>query len=320
MLNFAPQSAVGWCPNIQVDDFNFRLLMPVLVKFVKEDAQTNHARKISFQCIFDMVAADKAGALEFAAEILDVVLPVLSTSVDNTIREIGISINQTLRKTDFGEFESGVSPASVPATGTKALDLLGMLGVITAQLKSKSVSTRLASLRWILMLHHDIPLRMYQHSDLITGILLRSAEDAEDRVATLALECLAEISSCASVEARASTMQREYAAAFFDGFILKLLASFKEHKKLLHVRGPFIVTNLGLLIGPERLCKALSEALQLQDDYEFAGRAAHELSRCVLTAPEFRLVRQKILNMFGGLIWSLARRSPRPWRHAASFF
>lgn len=285
----------------RVDDFNVRLLMPVLVKFVKEEAQTNRARKIAFQCIFDMVEADKAGALEFAAEVLNVVLPVLSTSVDNAIREVGVSINQTLRKTDFGEFESDVSlaavPVAVPVADTGAFDLLGVLGVITAQLQSKSVSTRLASLRWILMLHHKIPLRMYQHSDLITGILLRSVSDAEDRVATLALECLAEISSCAGMEARASTKQCEYAAAFFDGFILKLLDSFNEHKKLLHVRGPFIVTNLGLLIGPERLCKALSEALQLQDDYEFAGRAAHELSRCVLTAPEFGLVRDKILNM-----------------------
>ena len=59
---------------IQVDDFNVRLLMPVLVKFVKEEAQTNRARKIAFQCIFDMVEADKAGALEFAAEVLLIVI------------------------------------------------------------------------------------------------------------------------------------------------------------------------------------------------------------------------------------------------------
>eukprot|EP00040_Diaphanoeca_grandis_P026368 m.147529 g.147529 ORF g.147529 m.147529 type:complete len:738 (-) comp30541_c0_seq2:505-2718(-) len=310
-----------------VHDFDLRLLLPTCISFLKTKAKSDRARKMALGIISTVSIMDKHATLEFAADILDVVFQTRSVYQDRQLREIAVSINQTLlRKVDYKAFEisgrltqttepitktdsktkSGLTIGSVPMDDSRqgesvektkaSFDLPAVLQVLSKHLnKLDSVPTRTAVLRWFLELHMSMPISLYQHKTVIISVLLRTAASSQDGVATLALECLAEMSSYSG--SKDNQVELGYREEFFNALIHDLLVLFRKQPELLEEAGSFIIANLGQLTGPVLLCHALSEALSNLEDPIYAESVAQHLGQVILTTPEFSPVRDKLFAM-----------------------
>ncbi|KAJ7365055.1 PtdIns(3,5)P(2) sythesis regulation factor [Desmophyllum pertusum] len=75
------------------------------------------------------------------------------------------------------------------------LDLGPVVNVLTCQLSHKSIQTRIAVLRWVLLLHMKTPNKIFGQIETLFPELLKTLSDPSDEVVLLVLEALAEISA-----------------------------------------------------------------------------------------------------------------------------
>ena len=165
--------------------------------------------------------------------------------------------------------------------------------MLTLQFLNESVETRLAALRWILMLHIKSPEKIFALVEEVFPALLKTLSDPSDEVVSLDLEVLAEISSTKSPgadvsapagkkgskdkkadkksAAAATTDNLEETSDFFTKFMMNLLAMFSTDRDLLEKRGSFIIRQLCLLLHPERIYQTLANILLQEEDLEFAS-------------------------------------------------
>eukprot|EP00035_Acanthoeca_spectabilis_P021325 m.437621 g.437621 ORF g.437621 m.437621 type:complete len:734 (-) comp18137_c0_seq1:1175-3376(-) len=307
-------------------DFDGEAMMPILIKYAKQE---EHARQMALTWIAEIAGLDLTSIMTFAPRIAAVVLPALSASEDAS-RETSISINQAMKKFPFESHElrdvdnyeghtldaDGAGPATPerPDSPTK-FDLVAMLAVLAQQVKRGSAVTRLAVLRWILLLHQAMPIRLYQHNEELSLMLLRTACDPDDKVARLALECVAETASCP--EGDVPAVQSSLAKRSLEDFLKRLLVTLGDPKKAMEGRMSFIVVNLANYLGPELLWTEIvraeldeseSSSVRLRDSRhesqqpkskndEHAAHAAHRISQVFLREPEFDSVRRMIRDM-----------------------
>eukprot|EP00041_Stephanoeca_diplocostata_P035645 m.1264809 g.1264809 ORF g.1264809 m.1264809 type:complete len:687 (+) comp24736_c0_seq16:173-2233(+) len=265
-------------------------VLPVLLKHASDTDHTR-SRTLALTWLAAVLPLDPRSALVHAPAVIDVALPTLSTSHVDAVREVAVSINQRLRSIVA---EAAPTGDHAPAADAEALDFGATVMALAQQLTVKSVTTRLAALRWILMLHRALPDKLYDHTQQITPVLLQSVFEPSDRVSRLALECVAEISSW---PLPAPTAEQEALAhrAFAD-FVVAMLTMDDGQRRLVS-RGAFVLCALGGFLGPATVCRALAEGLLVLQDRGSCGAAMHHLCHVIMCADEFEPIRDGFRHM-----------------------
>lgn len=151
----------------------------------------------------------------------------------------------------------------------------------------------------------------YPYIDALSLMLLRTACDPDDKVARLALECVAEMGTCPDGEI-VPAVQHELAKRSLVDFLKRFLVMLSDPKGVLEGRMSFIVVNLAHYLGPELLWTELVQAeldvsaycdSRLSVSHESQSSlidtdiAAHKLCQIFLLEPEFAPVRQLIRGL-----------------------
>jgi vacuole morphology and inheritance protein 14 len=162
-------------------------------------------------------------------------------------------------------------------------------------------------------------LQIYDHLAVFEPALLKILADPEDRVVLLALEMLAELSTCqvagADPMAAQSVLSPE-ASAFFGRLVVDLLSLFRADRALLDTRGTLIIRQLCLLIRPEHIYTALAAELLHEEDLEFARLMVQTLNLILLTATELHDLRSDLKALATPQAVSILDGLYRSWSHS----
>eukprot|EP00074_Homo_sapiens_P052847 XP_005256098.2 protein VAC14 homolog isoform X3 [Homo sapiens] len=180
-------------------------------------------------------------------------------------------------------FSSGISVFTAASTerAPVTLHLDGIVQVLNCHLSDTAIGmmTRIAVLKWLYHLYIKTPRKMFRHTDSLFPILLQTLSDESDEVILKDLEVLAEIASSPAgqtddpgpldgpdLQASHSELQVPTPGragllntsgtkglecspstptmnSYFYKFMINLLKRFSSERKLLEVRGPFIIRN-----------------------------------------------------------------------------
>eukprot|EP01135_Chromosphaera_perkinsii_P002419 Nk52_evm25s223 gene=Nk52_evmTU25s223 len=318
---------------------NYEKIVNILVKFCcYKNNELTQLTALMWIKEFIMIARHKM--LAYNAEILAAILPSLSFKIDE-IRECSVAANLGLMKLiedDGDSYNSGNGmvdglgsdkeegkggkPSSAIESLTEKQQIMNIfydslpstLEVIKSNLKTRSstVETRIASLRWLLLLHVKSPSRMFNLVDLIFNDLMGALCDSSDKVVLLVLEVFAEIASYseeAALTGGAASGTGQITAAsssinsatnedtYFYRFIVGLLSLLCTDKDLLEKRCSFIVTQLSLLLDAEKIFISMAAILLREEDLGFASKMVQHLNRILLTSTEMGGLRRKLQTL-----------------------
>lgn len=234
-------------------------------------------------------------------------------------------------------FSSGISVFSsasaerVPVT----LHLDGIVQVLNCHLSDMAIGmmTRIAVLKWLYHLYIKTPRKMFRHTDSLFPILLQTLSDESDEVILKDLEVLAEIASSpagqtedpgpldgpdlrvshpelqvptpgrAGLLTTPSTKGLECSPSsptmnsYFYKFMINLLKRFSSERKLLEVRGAFIIRQLCLLLNAENIFHSMADILLREEDLKFASTMVHTLNTILLTSTELFQLRNQLKDL-----------------------
>ncbi|PFX23014.1 Protein VAC14-like [Stylophora pistillata] len=236
--------------------------------------------------------------------------------------EVAKTVNQSLMRLITEDDDKDVDSDTVsmdcdndfvqPQTQTQ-LDLGPVVNVLTVQLSHKSIQTRIAVLRWVLLLHMKTPNKIFGQIEQLFPELLKTLSDPSDEVVLLVLEALAEISASPAGPPRNSPSQSisegsspgsEQNAAphrqlnkYFHKFMNNVMSLFRTDRKLLEERGSFILRQLCLLLNAEDIYRAMSEILLQENDFQFASLMVRYLNMILLTSSELFDLRDQLREL-----------------------
>eukprot|EP01137_Pigoraptor_chileana_P023157 Opistho-2@89009 len=289
-----------------------RLIEITVIHCASKDQLTQFTALTWIQTFITM---GKAEMLPFNAQLLGAILPCLAHNVDK-IRETAVHANQMLVNIVV-ESESTATPDAPPTN----FSLGPTVNVLALQLLHESVETRIAALRWILMLHVKARRKIFALADEMFPALLKTLSDPADKVVLLDLEVLAEISSqtdnfdavnLADVidsvttgtddasATKARSLSRRSAggnAPYFMKFMTNLLLLFSTDRDLLEKRGSFIIRQLCVLLSPVRIYSAVADILLREEDLEFASLMVQNLTLILLTSTELFELRNSLKHL-----------------------
>ena len=166
---------------------------------------------------------------------------------------------------------SAAGPSSVPEreAPTDAFDYQVTVNTLTIQFLSEHEETRVAALKWLIMLHQKAPkkvrystclgLSLFIHPGQILAMddgtfpaLLKTLSDTSEEVIKHDLQLLAQISSTSD-------------DSYFKAFMINLLDLFSTDRRLLETRGSLIIRQLCLNLSTERIYKAFAEILEKEE-------------------------------------------------------
>ena len=158
-------------------------------------------------------------------------------------------------------------------------ELKPLLQTLTMELLSEHVSTRVASLNWIYMLHEKLPQEMNKYIHDILPALLKTLSDNADEVVLVNLQVLARISL--------DEVQ-------FLRVLNALIQLFMEDRPLLETRGALIIRKLCALLDSCSIYMSLANILNGKPDMEFSSIMVQTLNLILLTAPELSPLRKTL--------------------------
>ncbi|XP_045047820.2 protein VAC14 homolog isoform X1 [Desmodus rotundus] len=229
---------------------------------------------------------------------------------------------------------SGISSVSTERAPV-ALHLDGIVQVLNCHLSDMAIGmmTRIAVLKWLYHLYIKTPRKMFRHTDSLFPILLQTLSDESDEVILKDLEVLAEIASSpagqtedpgpldgpdlrvspselqvptpgrASLLTAPSTKGLECSPStptmnsYFYKFMINLLKRFSSERKLLEVRGAFIIRQLCLLLNAENIFHSMADILLREEDLKFASTMVHTLNTILLTSTELFQLRNQLKDL-----------------------
>jgi vacuole morphology and inheritance protein 14 len=153
------------------------------------------------------------------------------------------------------------------------------LHTLTVELLSDFVSTRVAALHWIHMLHVKDPVEMNKSIGDLLPALLKAVSDSADEVVLMNLQVLARI--CLNEEQ-------------FSRVINSLVQLFQEDRTLLESRGALVVRKLCAFLEARDVYLALAEILSSKSDMTFVSIMVQTLNLVLLTAPELASLRREL--------------------------
>lgn len=182
---------------------------------------------------------------------------------------------------------SAAGPASVPERDmfADAFDYQLTVNALTIQFLSEHEETRVAALKWLIMLHQKAPKKVrYPISqaeivhlreqilamdDGTFPALLKTLSDTSEEVIKHDLQLLAQISSASD-------------DSYFKAFMINLLDLFSTDRRLLETRGSLIIRQLCLNLSTERIYKAFAEILEKEEVWKFLIHRFAEFERASL--------------------------------------
>jgi vacuole morphology and inheritance protein 14 len=180
--------------------------------------------------------------------------------------------------------EANHSLLNLVRTTTKEFDLGPLLKTLTIELLSPQVTTRVASLSWINMLHEKDPLEMNRFISDLLPALLKTLSDSADEVVLINLQVLARI--CIN------ELQ-------FQRVLNSLVQLFSHDRPLLEARGALIIRKLCTLLDAEKIFISLA-SIMTKTDPEFSSTMVQTLNLLLLTAPELSPLRKTLENSIRG--------------------
>lgn len=204
------------------------------------------------------------------------ILPLLLKHLSDTnpkISELATSINYKLidvaRKLDEGE----------------KINYSSMINNLSLNFKEGTATTKIACLDWLVFIYKRISATsMMEFNDGIFYILLQSMSDQDNRVISKSLTLL----SCICANGKNDS--------YFSNFVFKVLDLLKKDIDILKTRASFILRQLCLQLGAERIYKITSLTLDKWDksDMTFIQLVIQIMSTDLITAPDLKALRKKL--------------------------
>ncbi|KAJ6515526.1 vacuolar protein 14 C-terminal Fig4p binding-domain-containing protein [Mycena sanguinolenta] len=163
-------------------------------------------------------------------------------------------------------------------------DYQATVNELTIQFLSEFEETRVAALKWLIMLHQKAPKKILAMDDGTFPALLKTLSDSSEEVIKHDLQLLAQISS---------TSEENY----FKAFMNNLLELFSTDRRLLETRGSLIIRQLCLNLNTERIYRTFAEILEKEDDLEFASVIVQKLNIILITSPELADFRKRLKSL-----------------------
>lgn len=176
------------------------------------------------------------------------------------------------------------TPATSVINPQPDLDYAAAVSSLTLLFLNDHEATRVAALTWLIMLHRKAPRKIVAFNDGTFPALLKTLSDPAEAVVTKDLQLLSQIS-------------RNSEDDYFSNFMVSLLQLFSTDRKLLETRGNLIIRQLCVTLSPERIYRTLAEAIEKEEDLEFASIMVQNLNNNLITAPELADLRKRLRNL-----------------------
>ncbi|TPX42728.1 hypothetical protein SeLEV6574_g05444 [Synchytrium endobioticum] len=190
--------------------------------------------------------------------------------------------NHTLSPIPPGNSSSPTaSRTTQPQTVKIEVDFEATVDQLVAVLSDDHDESRIAAVDWLLMLHRKAPHRVFAPCDDTFSLLFRALSDPSEEVVKRDLSLIAQVS-----------MHLDDAS--LSQLLRNLLALFATDRRLLEQRGALITRHLSLTLNPERIFKLYAEALEREEDLDFASTMVQNLNVILITAPELIDLRRRL--------------------------
>lgn len=233
--------------------------------------------------------------------------------------DLNDSLNESQESVGFSNI-SFFTPASSDRSAV-TLDLDGIVQVLDRHLHDSSTGmmTRIAVLKWLYHLYIKTPRKMFKHTDSLFPMLLKTLSDESDEVILKDLEVLAEIASSPAGQTDISGLcdssdnktelhipgskmndlspSTPSMNSYFYKFMINLLKRFSLERKLLEVRGAFIIRQLCLLLHAENIFHSMADILLKEEDLKFASTMVQTLNAILLTSAELFQLRNQLKDL-----------------------
>ncbi|PIL37367.1 hypothetical protein GSI_01060 [Ganoderma sinense ZZ0214-1] len=183
------------------------------------------------------------------------------------------------------------SPESSMLQERDQIDYQATVNALTIQFLSEHESTRVAALKWLIMLHQKAPKKILAMDDGTFPALLKTLSDSSEEARTFLLlvikqdlQLLAQISSSSE-------------EGYFKLFMNNLLELFSTDRGLLDSRGSLIIRQLCLNLNTERIYRTFAEILEKEEDLEFASVMVQKLNMILITSPELADFRRRLKSL-----------------------
>ncbi|CDO73780.1 hypothetical protein BN946_scf185015.g108 [Trametes cinnabarina] len=176
------------------------------------------------------------------------------------------------------------SPESSMLQEKEQIDWQATVNALTIQFLSEHEETRVAALKWLIMLHQKAPRKILAMDDGTFPALLKTLSDSSEEVIKHDLQLLAQISSSSE-------------EGYFKSFMHNLLELFSTDRGLLDSRGSLIIRQLCLNLNTERIYRTFAEILEKEEDLEFASVMVQKLNMILITSPELADFRRRLKSL-----------------------
>ncbi|KAJ7639166.1 vacuolar protein 14 C-terminal Fig4p binding-domain-containing protein [Roridomyces roridus] len=184
--------------------------------------------------------------------------------------------------------QTGQNSLNMPFTSSPEeadlFDYQATVNELTIQFLSEFEETRVAALKWLIMLHQKAPKKILAMDDGTFPALLKTLSDSSEEVIKHDLQLLAQISSSSEEN-------------YFKAFMMNLLELFSTDRRLLETRGSLIIRQLCLNLNTERIYRTFAEILEKEDDLEFASVIVQKLNIILITSPELADFRKRLKSL-----------------------
>ncbi|KAJ7228314.1 vacuolar protein 14 C-terminal Fig4p binding-domain-containing protein [Mycena pura] len=175
-------------------------------------------------------------------------------------------------------------PYTSPPEEADLFDYQATVNELTIQFLSEFEETRVAALKWLIMLHQKAPKKILAMDDGTFPALLKTLSDSSEEVIKHDLQLLAQISSSSEEN-------------YFKAFMINLLELFSTDRRLLETRGSLIIRQLCLNLNTERIYRTFAEIIEKEDDLEFASVIVQKLNIILITSPELTDFRKRLKSL-----------------------
>ncbi|KAF8969322.1 vacuolar protein 14 C-terminal Fig4p binding-domain-containing protein [Flammula alnicola] len=184
---------------------------------------------------------------------------------------------------------SGNLSSSIHVEEADPFDYQMTVNELTVQFLSEFEETRVAALKWLIMLHQKAPkkarpLLILAMDDGTFPALLKTLSDSSEEVIKHDLQLLAQISSSSE-------------ESYFKAFMVNLLELFSTDRRLLETRGSLIIRQLCLNLNTEKIYRTFAEIIEKEDDLEFASVIVQKLNIILITSPELAEFRKRLKSL-----------------------
>ncbi|RXM30644.1 Protein VAC14-like [Acipenser ruthenus] len=214
------------------------------------------------------------------------------------------SLNASQDSVGFSNI-SFFTPAS-PDRAQVTLDLDGIVQVLDRHLHDPATGmmTRITVLKWLYHLYIKTPRKMFRHTDSLFPMLLKTLSDESDEGTTVALKegfllafpviCFCCVPGSKGADCSPSTPSMN---SYFYKFMINLLKRFSMERKLLEMRGTFIIRQLCLLLNAENIFHSMADILLKEEDLKFASIMVQTLNTILLTSAELFQLRNQLKDL-----------------------